>query len=626
MSSQKGDTAPSKEVKESSLKSFLAKLRKRHIIETLAAFIGGGWLLLEFVDRLLVAHYHFPDETIDLTFIAILAAMLCTIMWRWFSGIEKRPGNVKVEVLLVPLIILTTLAINLNLVFNIAGISGMKLLTGIIALCLGIAWVIFKLYQWAAIAPSSTPGLAKKEKKFALSAAPAASKSEKSIVVLPFADLSPQKDQEYFCDGMTEEIITHLSHVHPLRVISRNSAMMFKGTPKDTGTIGRELSVQYVLEGSVRKAGNDLRITAQLIDAKSDAHLWAEKYNGTLEDVFDLQERLARRIVETLKVTLTTDEERRLAARPIADLRAYDTWLRAREACLTFTKDGIERAILLTNEALSIVGDNALLYATLGFIYYASYDFGISYEEETLDRGEKYAAKALELDPDLGQALYAMGVIRYKRGDLKAFVRYARRSIERHPESDASSYLAFILAEVGKTVEARGYADEAVAQDPLKFITRWARAAVDVFDGRFDEALERFRDTEKRLAPREAIFIWWFAQAAAYRGDEQEALRIFEQVKTLGADLLSDFSELFQRALRGDGRGVKEVLERTALRQVAKTDEYFPVFLANSLALVGEMKEALDWIEQAISWGFSNHRFLSPIQPVFCSPPWRSAL
>lgn len=88
-------------------------------------------------------------------------------------------------------------------------------------------------------------------------------------------------------------------------------------------------------------------------------------------------------------------------------------------------------------------------------------------------------------------------------------------------------------------------------------------------------------------------------------------MRIFEQVKTLGADLLSDFSELFQRALRGDGHGVKEVLERTALRQVAKTDEYFPIFLANSLALVGEMKEALDWIEQAISWGFSNHRFLS---------------
>jgi TolB-like protein len=436
-------------------------------------------------------------------------------------------------------------------------------------------------------------------------------KQEKSIVVLPFENLSPDPENAFFADGLTDELIAALSKVQSLRVISRTSAMLFKGAKKNVPSIADELNVRYVLEGTVRRASNNVRITAQLIDADTDTHMWAERYSGTLDDIFDLQERLAGHIVEGLKVTLTPDEKERLAARPIADLRAYDAWLRAREAAFTFTKDGIDRAIQFTNEALSIVGDNALLYATLGFIYYAAYDFGIYYEQETLNRGEKYAAKALELDPDLGQALYAMGVVRYKQGDLPSFVHHARRAVERHRDTDASCYLAFVLAEVGKTQEARHYADEALAADPLKFITSWARAVVDVFDGHFDAALDRYRDRETHLAPREAIFHWWLAQAAAYSGKDEEALRVFEYVKTLGADLLSDFSDLFQRALRGDRTGVQEVLGKTVLRDVAKTDEYFPVFLANSLALVGETDEALDWLERAIKWGFTNHLFLS---------------
>ncbi len=131
---------------------------------------------------------------------------------------------------------------------------------------------------------------------------------------------------------MTEEIITDLSYVHELRVISRNSAMMLKGTPKDTGTIGRELNVQYVLEGSVRKAGNDLKITAQLIDAINDAHLWAEKYSGTLDDVFDIQEKVSCSIVDALKLKLNTKEQQQIAERPIG-----------RYCCLRMLSQGIPR-------------------------------------------------------------------------------------------------------------------------------------------------------------------------------------------------------------------------------------------------------------------------------------------
>jgi len=232
MSSSRGRVIFPGKGKKPSFKTFLTKIRKRRILETLAAFIGGGWLVLEFVDRILVAHYHIHEKWLDVAFFTLLGALICVILWRWFRGAEKRPGNVKVEFLVVPLIVLAALTIDLNLIFQITGVPGKKLLIAIIALCLDIAWIIFKSLRWAAITPESG------KKEVAISR-PIEIEPERSIVVLPFVDISPQKDQEYFCDGMTEEIITDLSHVHELRVISRNSAMMLKGTPKDTGTIGR---------------------------------------------------------------------------------------------------------------------------------------------------------------------------------------------------------------------------------------------------------------------------------------------------------------------------------------------------------------------------------------------------
>lgn len=154
-------------------------------------------------------------------------------------------------------------------------------------------------------------------------------KAECSIVVLPFEDMSPNKDNEYFSDGLTEEIITDLSQIHELCVISRNSSMALKGTKKNTKTIGRELNIQYVLEGSVRKAGNKLRITAQLIDARTDVHLWAKKYGGTMDDVFDIQEKVSRSIVDALKLELTPAEQKKLSEKTTDDVRAYECYLKA---------------------------------------------------------------------------------------------------------------------------------------------------------------------------------------------------------------------------------------------------------------------------------------------------------
>ena len=149
-------------------------------------------------------------------------------------------------------------------------------------------------------------------------------RQEKSIIVLPFENMSPDPDQEYFSDGLTEEIITDLSHIHDLLVISRSSAMTYKGTNKKISEIAVEVSVRFVLEGSVRRAGNKLRITAQLIDALTDTHLWAEKYNGLLDNIFDIQEKVSHSIAEALKIKLAPEEEKKILSRPIDNFHVYD--------------------------------------------------------------------------------------------------------------------------------------------------------------------------------------------------------------------------------------------------------------------------------------------------------------
>ncbi len=162
---------------------------------------------------------------------------------------------------------------------------------------------------------------------------------EKSIIVLPFENISPDPDQEYFSDGLTEEIITDLSHIRDLLVISRSSGMTFKGTKKKIGEIVGDVNVRYVLEESVRKAGNNLRITAQLIDAMTDTHLWAEKYGGTLDDVFDIQEKVSQSIVDALRIKISPEVKEKIHERPIDNVFACDCYKRAYPEIFSFIKE-----------------------------------------------------------------------------------------------------------------------------------------------------------------------------------------------------------------------------------------------------------------------------------------------
>jgi TolB-like protein len=608
MASSGGGAVSSGGGKTSAFKDILQKLRKRRIVETLAAFIGGGWLLVEVVERLLVEHYGFPNQTIDLTVVSVIGALLATLVWRWFRSADKGLGNVKVEILLVPLIILATVAIDLNIIFRITGISFHTLLIGGIAFLLGIAWVILKLSQWASAVPASGT-------KEAGASFPTSVRPEKSIVVLPFTDLSPQKDQEYFCDGMTEEIITDLSHVHDLLVISRSSAMTFKDTKKTIPEIAQSVNVRYVLEGSVRKAGSGLRIVAQLIDAPTDTHLWADKYAGTLDDVFDIQEKVSRSIVGALKLRLAPDEERRIADRPLANVNAYDAYLRARQDIWRWTKPALERAQRHLQNALDIVGDNALLFAGLGSVYVAYVHAGIQMDEGMLLKAEEFAEKGARLEPDLAQCHSLLASIAMARGQMKSSFRHAQRALAISPaDPDALFWLLATSFPLGKTQFSAPYAERFVQIDPLSYLPHMCLGLVAWNIGRLGELLDHFR-TGYRLDPESYLSRWWFAGGLLANGLFQEAEALIQPwTKEAPGQAMSMSSAYLLNALRSE----KELALNCVTNDwkgVAWQDYWLPYTMAEGYALIGETAEALRWLENAIDKGWINYPFLAENDP-----------
>jgi serine/threonine-protein kinase len=450
-------------------------------------------------------------------------------------------------------------------------------------------------------------------------AAEKAAPAVKSIVVLPFENLSPDPDQAYFADGLTEELIADLSKLRALRVISRTSAMLLKGSNKDVPTIARELGVRFVLEGSVRRAGNNLRITAQLIDAPTDAHLWAEKYTGTLEDVFDLQEQLSRRIVESLRVTLAPEEDRHLAGRDIPDVEAYALYVRARQEFLVMGEESLDRAERLVDRALARAGPNALLLATAAEIAYGYHDMGFRPTAETLDRGDALATRALELDPDLAEAHVAKALIAQRRFDAPTTVRHVRRAVELDPGNAMAAWAAgFVLAEVGCTDEAREHGDRARSLDPLYWPAQAGSALADLCDGRFDSAVAKFSAMHTISGDNPAAEAW-LGVCLVYAGRSEEAVPLFDRVAAADAGVFSASGAFLSAMAKGDVEGVRAVLAEPAKRAAVEIDKEMSWVAAAASASVGDLDEALHWLSRTIEMGFVNHRLFAEFDPFLAA-------
>jgi serine/threonine protein kinase/tetratricopeptide (TPR) repeat protein len=356
-----------------------------------------------------------------------------------------------------------------------------------------------------------------------------------SIAVLPFKNMSADPEQEYFCEGMAEEIINALTHIRDLRVVARTSAFSFKGRDEDIREIGRKLSVDTVLEGSVRKAGNRLRITAQLIDVDDGYHLWSEKYDRDLEDIFAIQDEISLAIVENLKLKLLEGEKTALLKRPTDDAEAYNLYLKGLYFAFKVSLEALQKALEFFREALSRDPGLASAHAGIAMVYGAMSSLDLASPKETMPKAKAALRKALQLDQNLAEAhaLTAM-LAYYYEWDWDAAERSFNRTFALNPgHSWAHGWNGWFCVAMKRFDEAIREIKLAQKVDPLTPIFYAFSVGIHVAAGKYDEAIDEFH-TATELEPNIGLAYFHVGWAYMYKGELDTAVSMLQKSRELG--------------------------------------------------------------------------------------------
>lgn len=368
----------------------------------------------------------------------------------------------------------------------------------VVAGLLFITTTIITVHYFSLPTPSTQPLAPSTQPSLRTTAAPAALPlpDKPSIIVLPFDNMSKDPEQEYFSDGITEDITSDLSKIANLFVISRNSAFTYKGKAVKVQDVSKEMGVRYVLEGSVRKADNQVRITAQLIDATTGEHLWAERYDRPLQDIFALQDEIRQKIVFALKVKLTPEEQERFRRAPTNNLEAYDHWLRGQESLLRAyseaKKEANTQARQMYGKAIELDPQYAGAYAGLAQAYWSDWSYQWSAAHaQSLDQAFVMAQRAVALNDSLSLPHRVLGLVSVWKKLHAQAVTEAERAIALNPNDDSNyNALANILIFAGQPEEAVRLSEKAIRLNPrspsLYLLTL---AAAHRMAGRYDEAL-----------------------------------------------------------------------------------------------------------------------------------------
>jgi adenylate cyclase len=383
-----------------------------------------------------------------------------------------------------------------------------------------------------------------------------------SIAVLPFANMSGDPEQEYFADGMVEEIITSLSRIRWLFVIARNSSFTYKGQSVDVKQVGRELGVRYVLEGSVRKAGGRLRITAQLIDALSATHLWADRFDGSLEDVFELQDKVAFGVAGVVESTLQVAEIKRAVSRPTIDLTAYDLYLRARPDCLSWDRERVRSALALLERAVERDPKfgPALAFAAVCHHHFTTIG-GVGDPAEHRRAALGYVQRALQAAPSdpstIAEVAFMLG---YFGEDIEPALALIDRALEINPSFyrgwGISGWLRLWAGQLEVAVEQLQTAIRLSPLDP-NATQIYGIGVARFFEGRFDEAIAMMATALEEL-PGHAGIYRYLASCYARAGRLDDARGIVRRLRTITTNVLPnvvqwrrpEHRELFLSGLR----------------------------------------------------------------------------
>jgi serine/threonine-protein kinase len=420
-----------------------------------------------------------------------------------------------------------------------------------------------------------------------------------SIAVLPLQNISGDPDQEFFADGMTEALITELSKIGALKVISRQSVMRFKGSTEPLPEIAERLNVDAVVEGSALLAGDQVRITAQLIEASSDRHLWAESYDRDLSDVLSLQREVARGIAREIKIAVTPDEEARLARAHPVDPESHELCLKGSFYVNKWAREYVEQGIACFERALEKDPNNALAYAGLA----EAYDIMVSFEYmpplEGWPLAKRHALKALELDETLANAHTVLADILYTyEWEWDASEQSFKRALELSPNSAmAHHWYCYYLSAIGRHEEAIDHGRRALELDPLSVVIHRSLGSTMYIAGRYDEALE-YAEEATRMDP---TFVRGYTTVGFIylkMGMCDEAIGTYGKAVDLGYDPWAESGLAAAYALCGQEAKARAMLD--ALLRRAEREYVAAATVARVYIGIGDNDRAFEWLEKAL--------------------------
>src|ERR1035437_6920239 len=588
------------------LNKLFEEIKNRKIRKWVTIYLSTGLTILG-VTNLLGSRYNLPSFIFDLILVILVFGLISVIMLAWFHGKEEHQKANPKEIILHAAVVICA-AIGFIFYVNRPKVETINIITT----------------------------------------------DTNSIAVLPFENLSSSKDDEYFSDGVTEDILTQLSKIEKFKVVSRTSVMQYKNTKKSIREIGAELGVETILEGSVRRFGNRVRIVGQLIDAKTDKHLWAETYDRDLKDIFLIQTEVATKIAASLKTELSSADREKLKWNPTKDVNAYGFYLEGREHYNRYKLDENEKAIVLFRKALELDPEYALAYTGLADAF--AQKAGIFGSEEAwYDSSIKMSKKAIELNPNLAEAYKSLGVVYAYRGKFHSAIGYYSKALELNPNFGAAiNNISSMYWWLGRYDEAYPWAVKSIQVDPAR-ASGYATLGLIYTGLALDSAAEKWFLTSIELLPnliREENLIKSYITVKDYQKarnyvqsiqkdspEDPDILDIAALVEFYAGDFQkakvlydSSFSKkpgikesspkyayiLWKNNKRKEATIMFNNVSLEAKETIKQGSEEFnsPYTLAQVNAVLGNKEVAYKWLQEAINKGWRFYRW-SLNEPLF---------
>ena len=548
-------------------RNFFAELKRRNVYKVAVAYAVVSWLLIQIATQVF-PFFDIPNWAVRVVVLFLALGFPVALVLAW--AFEITPEGIKRESEIAP---------DESITYH----KGRKLIGITIAVAVAAGGMLaFQLLR---------PRLMTERIPAATQTAPVAVISEQSIAVLPFVDMSQAKDQGYFSDGISEELLNLLTKVPQLKVAARTSSFSFKGKGLEVPEIARQLGVVNVIEGSVRKSGDQVRITAQLIHAPDGFHLWSQTWDRKLDDIFKIQDEIAAEVVKELKVTILGEAPKARTTDP----KAYALYLQAVQLARQNTAQAYEKSDALYRQALEIGPRYAPAWAGLAVNFINKVTSGLAPSAEGFARAREAAEKALEIDPDYAFAHSNLGRIAMFLNDLNGAARHHERALALDPtDLRVLNNAALFLANLGRTDEALALDEFQVRRDPVNVGSLINLGAAQSSAGRLDEAIASFR-TALSLSPGLGLAHYYLGRTMQQKGDASGALVEIEQETIESVRMIGLPMCYHALGRKGDSDAALAAL-------IAKYEKDAAYNIASVFAFRGDKDKAFEWLDKAVTY------------------------